>query len=206
MLSIASIDSTACGSISVPIGARGFSGVAAGEIHISYDSNLVSIDSATATFPTDALTIGIVNSRLNLVWESFQSPISIDDDSTAILLFVTFLQTVADGTDLLFAGANEVVDELGDPLPLQTCNGRMWCGPQDCCVGMRGDVDNDGLAEPDIVDLSYLVDYLWNGGCSPLCDMEADVNGDGLSLPDIVDLSYLVDYLWQGGPTPPSCP
>ncbi|MFQ5498222.1 MAG: thrombospondin type 3 repeat-containing protein [Candidatus Zixiibacteriota bacterium] len=73
-----------------------------------------------------------------------------------------------------------------------------------CCVGQRGDVNGDGLSAPDIVDLSYLIDFLWQGGDTPPCPNGADLNGqDGT---DIVDITFLVDFLWQGGPPPPPCP
>ncbi|MFQ5499949.1 MAG: fibronectin type III domain-containing protein, partial [Candidatus Zixiibacteriota bacterium] len=75
-----------------------------------------------------------------------------------------------------------------------------------CCDGIRGDVNFDGLAEADIVDLSFLVDFLWQGGADPACLDEANLDGSGDDVVDIVDLTYLVDFLWQGGPPPPSCP
>ena len=51
---------------------------------------------------------------------------------------------------------------------------------RECCVGFRGDVNGDG-ADIDIVDLTFLVDYLF--GIPPVlnCLPEADLNGDGAS-------------------------
>lgn len=73
-----------------------------------------------------------------------------------------------------------------------------------CCVGLRGDVNGDGV-DADPVDLSYLVDFLFSSGPAPICDDEADVNGDTASA-DPVDLSYLVDFLFSAGPVPVACP
>jgi len=73
-----------------------------------------------------------------------------------------------------------------------------------CCIGLRGNVDGDIFDACDISDLTYLGDYLYNGGSAPSCFSEADVYVDG-SL-DISDYSTLVDYLYMGGSAPPSCP
>ena len=71
-----------------------------------------------------------------------------------------------------------------------------------CCV-LRGDIDHNG-AGPDIADLVFLVNYMFNGGPVPPCIEEADVNGDGAG-PDIADLVYLVNYMFNGGPAPIPC-
>jgi V8-like Glu-specific endopeptidase len=61
-----------------------------------------------------------------------------------------------------------------------------------------GDVDNDGVG-PDIVDLIYLVMFMFQGGPPPPDFNAVDVNGDSVG-PDIVDLIYLVTFMFQGGP------
>ncbi len=64
------------------------------------------------------------------------------------------------------------------------------------CADMNGDGNG-----PDIADLVYLVDYMFQGGDPPIPDpCVADVNGDGNG-PDIADLVYLVDYMFTGGPS-----
>lgn len=77
-----------------------------------------------------------------------------------------------------------------------------------CCIGTRGDVNGDGSVEPDIVDLTAVVDYLF--GIPPIlnCLDEADINGDGSSggLPDIVDLTFIVDYMFGVPPALVDCP
>ncbi|MFH1686842.1 MAG: hypothetical protein ABIE70_04895 [bacterium] len=71
-----------------------------------------------------------------------------------------------------------------------------------CCI-IRADIDHSG-AGPDIADLVYLVNYMFNGGAEPPCMEEADVDGSG-SGPDIADLVYLVNYMFNGGPPPAPC-
>ena len=79
--------------------------------------------------------------------------------------------------------------------------------PCACCIGIRGNVDNDSLDVIDISDLVYLVDYMFNGGPDPLCIEEADIDGSGGSTPtDIADLVHLVDYMFNGGAAPVDCP
>ncbi|MFH1686649.1 MAG: FG-GAP-like repeat-containing protein [bacterium] len=64
--------------------------------------------------------------------------------------------------------------------------------------GLCGDANGDGVG-PDIADLVYLVNYMFNGGpVPPLLEM-TDVDGNGVG-PDIADLVYLVNYMFNGGP------
>jgi hypothetical protein len=72
--------------------------------------------------------------------------------------------------------------------------------PWSCCV-VRGDVDHSGAI--NVVDLSYLVDYLFFDGPAPSCFEEGDV--DGVTAINVADLTYLVDYLFFSGPPPPPC-
>jgi hypothetical protein len=66
-------------------------------------------------------------------------------------------------------------------------------------VGHRsGDVNSDGNV--NVVDVTYLVAYLFQGGSPPPVMEAADVNGDDRV--NITDLTYLVDYLFRGGPGP----
>ncbi len=63
-----------------------------------------------------------------------------------------------------------------------------------------GDVNADGNG-PDISDLVYLVDYMFQGGPVPPIMCQADIDGNG-SGPDIADLVYLVEYMFQNGDPP----
>lgn len=83
-----------------------------------------------------------------------------------------------------------------------------WAGPH-CftCVlpdwtWICGDVNFDAHG-PNIVDLNYLVQYLYAGGPPPPYPPVADINGaDGVI--NIVDLTQLVEYMFSGG-APPDC-
>jgi hypothetical protein len=73
-----------------------------------------------------------------------------------------------------------------------------------CCTGIRGDANGDGN-DADIVDLTFIAEFLFSGGPAPVCDPEGDVNGDD-AIADIVDLTFVADFLFGGGPTPAACP
>jgi len=81
-----------------------------------------------------------------------------------------------------------------------------------CCVGIRGDVDGDGSAVPNIVDLNYMVAYMYQGGPPPPCDagpplgfVEADIDANGGMVPNINDLVVLVSFMFQSGPDLQPC-
>jgi hypothetical protein len=63
-----------------------------------------------------------------------------------------------------------------------------------------GDVNGDGQG-PNIVDVTYLVNYLFGGGPPPPDMDAADMNG-GDGIVNVVDLTRLVGYLFGGGPAP----
>ena len=60
-----------------------------------------------------------------------------------------------------------------------------------------GDVDNDGKGS-DILDLTYLVDFIFRGGPAAPIPENADLNGDGTPS-NILDLTFLVDFIFRGG-------
>jgi hypothetical protein len=70
------------------------------------------------------------------------------------------------------------------------------CEPRFC-----GDANNDGNV--DILDIAYLITYLYGGGPAPDPLEIADVNNDGSV--NILDISYLIAFLYQSGPEP-NCP
>ncbi len=93
-----------------------------------------------------------------------------------------------------------------------------WDGPHcyvatGCCVGIRGNVNNDAADEIDISDMVYLVDYMFTSGTAPECWGEANIDGSGpvsggtdsADDIDISDLVFLVDYMFTSGPPPVDC-
>lgn len=72
------------------------------------------------------------------------------------------------------------------------------------CCATRGNVDHDPWESINIIDLLYLVQYLFGSGPAPPCPTQADVSGDDQL--DIGDIVYLVNYMFNSGPLPVSCP
>jgi len=89
----------------------------------------------------------------------------------------------------------QVVDAVGSSAGMTLS---MYFEPAFVC----GDIDGDG-SDPNVGDLTYLVDFLFNGGPPPPIEAAADVDGSGDL--NVSDLTYLVEFLFDGGPAP-NCP
>ena len=80
-----------------------------------------------------------------------------------------------------------------------------------CCVGLRGNVNNDPEEKVNVSDIAYLISYLFGmpAGPEPPCREEGNANGDLDEKINMSDLTYLVAYLFglsgQSLP-PPACP
>jgi len=82
-----------------------------------------------------------------------------------------------------------------------------WGG---CCLGIRGNANNDPDDKANISDVSYLLAWLFGipPGPAPPCLPEANANGDPDEKSNISDVSYLLAWLFgiPPGPAPPACP
>ncbi len=77
--------------------------------------------------------------------------------------------------------------------------------PPGCCVGIRGDCNNNGAFLPTILDLNFLVNKIFRAGPLAVCTEECNVDGVGASQ-GILDLNFLVNKIFRAGPNPPACP
>jgi hypothetical protein len=64
-----------------------------------------------------------------------------------------------------------------------------------------GDVNGDETV--NLLDVLYLINYVYKGGPAPNPLESADVNSSGTI--NIVDIVYLINFLYKGGPVP-NCP
>ncbi|HDL02827.1 MAG TPA: hypothetical protein ENH25_01700, partial [candidate division Zixibacteria bacterium] len=71
-------------------------------------------------------------------------------------------------------------------------------GVGDACDWLCGDVNNDGSI--NILDITYIINYLYKGGPAPIFPEASDVDNSGSI--NILDISYIISYLYKGGPEP----
>ena len=64
-----------------------------------------------------------------------------------------------------------------------------------CCVGFTGNVDCSQDENPDITDITRLIDFLYLSHAPLCCPDEADCDGSGGD-PDITDITRIIDYLY----------
>jgi len=63
---------------------------------------------------------------------------------------------------------------------------------------VNGDASgNDAI---NVLDISYIISYLYKGGPAPINDIAADANCDGGL--NILDVTYIISYLYKGGNPP----
>lgn len=96
-------------------------------------------------------------------------------------------------------------DEDGIPDSCDNCTSAYNPGQEDsngdgtgdacCCIGLRGNTNCSELENPDISDITRLIDALYLHGAPFCCPAEADCNDSGGD-PDISDITALIDYLY----------
>lgn len=66
------------------------------------------------------------------------------------------------------------------------------------CQYLNGDADGSGGI--NILDVTYIINYLYKGGPAPDPEMAGDANCSQTI--NILDVTYLINYLYKGGPAP----
>jgi len=74
-----------------------------------------------------------------------------------------------------------------------------------CCIGFTGNANCSADENPDISDITRLIDYLYLSHAPLCCLEEADANASG-GEPDISDITKLIDHLYLSHSTLPNCP
>ncbi len=69
------------------------------------------------------------------------------------------------------------------------------------CCGQKGDADHNG--QLDILDIDYLINWLYRSGPEPSCMDEADADNSGQA--DVLDIDFLINYLYRSGAQPGPC-
>lgn len=69
-------------------------------------------------------------------------------------------------------------------------------GVGDACDYICGDANGNGSV--NLLDATYIINYLYKGGPAPIVIEAADCNGNGAL--NILDVTYLINYLYKSGP------
>ncbi|MBN1212774.1 MAG: SBBP repeat-containing protein [candidate division Zixibacteria bacterium] len=84
---------------------------------------------------------------------------------------------------------------VDDPNPGQEDANGDGVGDACCCIGDRGNVNCSEQQQPDISDITRLIDYLYLSHAPLCCPPEADGNASG-GEPDISDITALINFLY----------
>jgi len=74
----------------------------------------------------------------------------------------------------------------------------IYDGSLEVLQGLCGDVNGNGLL--NLLDITFLINYLYKGGPEPPNLSLCDVNHSGTV--NLLDITYLINYLYKGGPEP----
>ncbi|MCH7690716.1 MAG: hypothetical protein IIA17_06700 [candidate division Zixibacteria bacterium] len=189
-------------------------------IKYDYDPALIFLDSFSFVggrvdyIPTKGLTRHYLDSAISIWGFPLSEPLipsgsgllghlhfSYPDSLDSILVKIDSVNVQT----LLIHWSTSFSDSLANQFAPQFEFGYLYINRNLCCIGQRGDINNDGV-DANILDLTYLIDRIFRGGPLLNCDEEGNLDQDVEANVNILDLTYLVDFIFRGGPAPPDCP
>jgi len=75
----------------------------------------------------------------------------------------------------------------------------------ECCQDQTGNVNCDPDNQVNLLDITRLIDYLYQSGEPLCCPDEANIDGDSEMEISILDITALIDFLYKGGEPPANC-
>jgi len=146
-------------------------------------------DPFTAWEPTSG---GLDSAYQDLHMVSVFGKFDLGADDT--LYFVKILATeMIGGSDSLISTIDRAREWIG-------AHPEIWTWPPriTTCCDLPGDANNNPPV--NILDITYLINFLYKGGPAPPCGPEGDANGNCVI--NILDITYLINFLYKGGPAP----
>ncbi|MFZ5980716.1 MAG: hypothetical protein ACOYVF_08800 [Candidatus Zixiibacteriota bacterium] len=144
-------------------------------------------------------------------------PSSISEDQHVVMTYFNNYTLPADDSLLIWTIMVTIppttAKDAGDDLAAQMTAAKAWLDDNidslkinftGCCIGTTGDANCSG-GDPDISDITRLIDYLYLSHAPLCCLEEADANGSG-GEPDISDITKLIDNLYLSHSALPLCP
>ncbi len=166
----------------------------------AYDTVWYSLTVANAGLLNDSYQLDIVgNSWSTTIWDG--SGTTIISASPSLLPDSTYNLMVSVAVPVVTAGDDDIVQIKAT----SSANASIFTNTILTTISTGfacGDVNNDGVFQ-GILELTYLVDYIFRGGPPPLNFRPADLDGIP-SFQGILELTYLVDYIFRSG-FPPIC-
>lgn len=134
VLTIPTQDAAPFDKIEIPVLASDFSGVAGIQLYISYDVDFLIVDSInTDNLPGATFNLGI-NDEIIVVWEDFENPITLPDNSALIMMYFSVGEALG---SLAIGFADdpiyhvEILDETGEIIPVTLNEGGVNITPTD---------------------------------------------------------------------------
>jgi hypothetical protein len=85
---------------------------------------------------------------------------------------------------------------------LDTTKVKLYNGSLLVLQGICGDINNNGII--NLLDITYLINYVYKGGPPPPSPGLCDINHCSGSI-NILDITYLINYIYKAGPAPDCC-
>jgi hypothetical protein len=121
-LTIPSVTGAPADKIGLPVQVKNFAAVAGVELHIEFDSLQLAIDSVVSKYMDGATINSSAAGAVHLIWENYQSALTLADNATLLTLYVRVIGTHPATAAVAFSGG-ELVSEVGDILSLTLNNG-----------------------------------------------------------------------------------
>jgi hypothetical protein len=147
----------------------------------------------------------ITDNLYNLMQQPGFSVTPGQDDHFSRMVYVGNTNLSAEDTLYVYIALISLRDGTIDDLRDNVIRAREWTEIYtdfyyDCCSSPQhaGDVNYDNTV--NMLDVLFLVDYLYKGGPDPVCYDRGDVDND--TSVNMLDILYLISSLYKGGPEP----